>query len=104
MESAGWQVLVVRVPLDEDYERGVRNLQALQAWLADNHRPVTLFRADGKPRSEAVCFAVPAGMSDKALAWRTFCNGLGLTAGMAQWRVAPYRPAAHEPPFAMELE
>jgi hypothetical protein len=102
MESAGWQVLVVRVPLGEDYELGVRKLQALEAWLADNHRPVTLFRADGRPRSEAVCLAVPAGMPDKALAWRTFCNELGLAAGMAQWRIAPYRPAAHELPLGPE--
>jgi len=104
MESAGWQVLVVRVPLDPDYEAGVRKLQALQEWLAQNHKPVTLFRANGTPRSEVVCLAVPVEAADKALAWRAFCNELGLAAGMVQWRTAPYRPIALEPPFKMEFD
>ena len=104
MESAGWQILVVRVPLAADYEAGVRKLQAMQDWLAEHHRPVTLFRSDGRPRSEMVCIAVPAEMPDKALAWRALCKDLGVASGLVQWRSAPYRPIAHEPPFTMELD
>lgn len=104
MESAGWQILVVRVPLQADYESGVRKLQAMQEWLARNHKPVTLFRSDGRPRSEVVCIAVPVEMPEKALAWRALCKDLGVASGLVQWRAAPYRPVQHEPPFSMELD
>ncbi|MGD9915526.1 MAG: hypothetical protein AB7S80_15720 [Rhizobiaceae bacterium] len=104
MSDAGWQILVVRVPLAPDYEDGVRKLRALQQWLARHHRPIALFRADGRPRSEAVCLAVPADEPDKALAWRAFCNEIGVAAGMVQWRAAPYRPPPLEPPFRMHLD
>ena len=93
----------MRVALDADYEDGVRKLRALEAWLARNHRPVALFRADGRPRSETVCLAVPADLPEKALAWRSFCGDLGVAAGMVQWRTAPYAPARPQPPFSMDF-
>ncbi|MGE0503355.1 MAG: hypothetical protein AB7I79_21935 [Rhizobiaceae bacterium] len=104
MDEAGWQNVVVRVPLMPDYEAGVRKLRALERWLADNHRPVALFRADGRPRGEVVCLAVPAERPERVLAWRSFCGDLGVSAGMVQWRTAPYRTLPPEPPFSMGLD
>jgi hypothetical protein len=100
----GWQLVVVRVGLDTDFEDAVRKLRILEKWLAENHRPHALFNADGRPRSDAVCLAVPAARSDKALAWRSLCNELGLAAQMVQWRAAPHRPPSGELPFEMSLD
>jgi hypothetical protein len=100
----GWQLVVVRVGLDTDFEDAVRKLRILEQWLAENHRPHALFNADGRPRSDAVCLAVPVARADKALAWRSLCNELGLAAHMVQWRAAPYRPQMPEAPFNMSLD
>jgi hypothetical protein len=100
----GWQLVVVRVDLDSDFADAVRKLRVLEHWLAENHRPHALFNADGRPRSDAVCLAVPAARADKALAWRSLCNELGLAHQMVQWRAAPYRPQLPERPFEMSLD
>ena len=104
MDRAEWQNLVVQVPLQADYEAGVRTLRAMERWLATHHTPVALFRADGRPRSNVVCLAVPADLPEKALAFRTFCGELGVASGMVQWRTAAYRPMPVRPPFTMDLD
>lgn len=103
-EHPGWRNMVVRVPLASDYENGVRKLRALEHWLAEHHRPVALFRADGLPRSDVVCLAVPDDRPDKALAWRAFCGELGVGRGMVQWRTAAVPAGASAPPFRMEFD
>ncbi|MBX3578411.1 MAG: hypothetical protein KF723_14500 [Rhizobiaceae bacterium] len=96
--------MVVRVPLASDYEGGLRTLRALEHWLAEHHRPVALFRADGRPRSDVVCVAVPEDRPEQALAWRTFCGELGVARGMVQWRTAALPPVPSEPPFSMDFD
>ncbi len=83
----------------------MRKLQALQQWLAQNHKPVTLFRADGRPRSEIVCLAVPVEDADKALAWRA--PSATSSASPPAWCSGAPRPtgrSALEPPFKMEFD
>jgi hypothetical protein len=92
-QSEGWQIIVVRVPDAASQAGARRKLEAMERWLAEHHRPVALFNADGRPRSETVCLALPLEQSDRALAWRTFCGEIGLAGHMVQWRAAPYRPA-----------
>lgn len=82
-----WLAIAVRVKLGEG-DRDIRRMRALERWLAHNHTPRALFNPDGRPRSEVVCLAVPAGQSEKALAFRAFCGGLGLAGSLVQWRIA----------------
>lgn len=91
--APGWRNLVVRVPLRPDYEAGVRKLRALERWLADNHRPVALFGADGRPRGEVVCLALPADRPESALEWRGLCGDLGVAHSLVQWNTAAWPPA-----------
>jgi hypothetical protein len=89
MGSAGWHALVVRVGFDAGYEDGVHKLRTMEAWLARHHRPLALFRPDGRPRSSVVCLAVPVEQGETALAWRGLCRELGLADALVQWRIAP---------------
>ncbi len=90
--SKGWHTLVVTVPLKPDRDAGLAKLRLLERWLAENHKPVPLFRPDGQPRTTTVCVAVPVENAAKALAWRSFCAQLGLSGSMVQWHVAAWRP------------
>jgi hypothetical protein len=89
--SAGWHTIVVRVPMAPEREAGLRTLRRMERWLAEHHRPMPLFHADGQPRSEAVCVAIPVENAGKALAFRSFCSELGLSGSMVQWRVTAWR-------------
>lgn len=78
-----WRHFYVRVGLAldraaPDYRRGVDKLKRLEAWLAAHHHPVALFDAHGRPKSEAVSVFFDRGDAEKALAYRAFCNELGL--------------------------
>jgi hypothetical protein len=103
-ERPGWRTMVVRVPLCDDYEGGIRTLRALEGWLAEHHRQTALFRADGRPRSDVVCLAVPEDEPEKAFAWRTFCGTLGVADGMVQWRTSGELPMPPVPPFTLDLD
>lgn len=80
---AVWRHYYVRVALApdleaSDYRRGLDKLRRLEAWLAAHHRPIALFDARGRPKSEAVSVFFERDDAAKALAYRSFCNELGL--------------------------
>ncbi len=81
--AAAWRPYSVRAPLAPDreapaYRRGLDTLRRIEAWLAANHRPIALFDAHGRPKSEAVSVFFDRAEATKALAYRAFCNELGL--------------------------
>lgn len=79
-----WRHYYVRVRLDPDrqareYQIAVATLRRLEAWLAAHHRPIALFAADGRPKGETVSVFFERTEPEKALAYRAFCNELGLS-------------------------
>jgi hypothetical protein len=81
--AAAWRHYYLRVALAPDpgaanYRRGIETLRRIEAWLATNHRPIALFDAHGRPKSEAVSVFFERADAVKALAYRAFCNELGL--------------------------
>lgn len=100
---AEWRHFYVRVGLALDhatpgYRRAIEKLRQLEAWLAANHRPVALFDAHGRPKSEAVSVFFERGEAEKALAYRAFCNELGLAETLLSGRVVHRRCPRTTPP------
>ncbi len=100
---AAWRHYYVRVALTPnrdapDYRQGLETLRRIEAWLATNHRPIALFDAHGRPKSEAVSVFFERADAAKALAYRTFCNELGLTSSMLSNLVVHVRCPRTTPP------
>lgn len=99
----GWQHAVVRIPLgvrgrDRHHAEGVRILRRLEAWLAENHRPLALFDRYDRPKSETVSVMFPAKNASTVLAFRGFLAELGLSGSLLQTRVHPNRCLRTTPP------
>lgn len=91
-DRKSWLNYVVRVALgprvqSEEFRRGVTKLKRIETWLQKNHLPMTLTDEFGQPRSETVTVFFDAAESAKALAFRGFCNELGLASTMISQRV-----------------
>jgi hypothetical protein len=87
-----WLHYFVRVPLGPDassdaYRVGVLVLRQLEGWLADHHRPHQLFDRHGRPKTTLVSVFFSENERQTALAYRIFCNELGLSHGLQQSRV-----------------
>ncbi len=98
-----WRHYYVRVALAPDrhtqeYRAAVEKLRRLEAWLAAHHRPIALFDAHGLPKGEAVSVFFDLGEAAKALAYRSFCNELGLAETLLSGRVVHIPCARTTPP------
>ena len=102
--AAAWRHYYVRVtlapdPEAPDYRHGLDTLRRLEAWLAENHRPIALFDARGRPKSEAVSVFFDRADAAKALAYRAFCNELGLAETLLSNLVIHVRCPRTTPPI-----
>lgn len=100
---AAWRHYYVRVALAPDreapdYRHGLDTLRRLEAWLATHHRPIALFDAQGRPKSEAVSVFFDRAEAAKALAYRAFCNELGLADTLLSGLVVHVRCPRTTPP------
>jgi hypothetical protein len=93
----GWLLVTVGLPPAgpdggrNDQVRGLL-LQVLQEWLAARHRvPALLPGARGRRNSDAITVGFRFDEAETALAFRGFCQGLGVIPSLAQSRVRPNR-------------
>ncbi len=87
-----WLQYFVRIELgqeisSEQYQLGLMLLRQLEAWLKDHHRPRQLFDRYGRPKSQMVSVFFSEGELQTALAYRIFCNELGLSHALQQSRI-----------------
>lgn len=82
--------LTIRLGNDADsdeYRTGILVLRQIEAWLKDNHQPRSLFDRRGQPKSDFVSVAFAQDELDKAMAYRVFCNELGLGSALRHSRI-----------------
>ena len=99
-----WLLYCVQVPLGPDatsdaYRLGVAVLRRLEAWLADHHRPRQLFDRHGRPKSPLVSVFFSEAELQTAMAYRIFCNELGLSQALQQSRIRHNRCPRTTPIF-----
>ncbi|HEY5208211.1 MAG TPA: hypothetical protein VIJ42_02080 [Stellaceae bacterium] len=93
--SAGprwWLQYLVRIPVgpetrSEEYQFGLMILRQIETWLRDNHAPRALFDPHGRPKTPLVSVSFDETELEKALAYRIFCNELGLSNSLRQSRI-----------------
>jgi hypothetical protein len=81
-----WIPLGTEVSSDE-YRVGVLVLRQIENWLRDHHAPRALFDSYGRPKGPLVSVSFDLTELEKALAYRVFCNQLGLSQGLRQTRI-----------------
>jgi|SRR5579863_535367 len=81
-----WIPLGAEVSSDE-YRVGVLVLRQIENWLRDHHAPRALFDSYGRPKGQLVSVSFDLTQLEKALAYRVFCNQLGLSHGLRQTRI-----------------
>ena len=93
--SQGWLLITVGLPAADraggrdDRVRGLL-LHVLEEWLAAHHRVPALLPGTGKRRNtDAVTVGFRDDEAETALAFRTFCHGLGVVPRLTQSRVQP---------------
>lgn len=87
-----WLQYLLWVPLGaesscDEYRIGVLVLRQIEAWLRDHHAPRALFDAQGRPKGQLVSVSFDQSELEKALAYRMFCNELGLSHSLRQTRI-----------------
>ena len=99
----GWLYYFLRLPagrnpLADQYREAVRLRRALEGWLAENHVPRPLLDRSGRPLGELVSVVFRHDQPERVLAFRMFCNQLGLAEAMDHFRVVPGRCPRTTPP------
>jgi hypothetical protein len=87
-----WLQFLVRIPLGpetlcEEHRIGVLALRQIEGWLRENHRPRSLFDPHGRPKAELVSVSFDESQLEQAMAYRVFCNELGLSHSLRQSRI-----------------
>jgi hypothetical protein len=87
-----WLQYLLWVPLgaeasSDEYRVGVLALRRIENWLRDHHAPRALFDLYGRPKGQLVSVSFDQTELEKALAYRVFCNGLGLSHSLRQSRI-----------------
>ena len=87
-----WLQYLLWVPLgaetaSDEYRIGVMVLRQIETWLRDHHAPRALFDAHGRPKGQLVSVSFDQSELEKALAYRIFCNELGLSHSLRQTRI-----------------
>ena len=105
-----WLLITVALPSADnhggfdDRKRGLL-LHVLEAWLTDNHRvPALLPGTRNRRNSDAVTVGFRQDEAEIALAFRKFCNGLGIGNSLSQSRVFPNHCARTTPRQRSPLE
>lgn len=87
-----WLNYVVRVALGPnrysvEFRDGLAKLRHIEAWLHENHLPLSLTDIYGQPRSEMVTVFFDASDAAKALAFRGLCGELGIVSSLKSQQV-----------------
>jgi hypothetical protein len=87
-----WLQYLVWIPLgtereSDEYRIGILTLRQIETWLRDHHAPRALFDASGRPKGQLVSVSFDRSELGKALAYRIFCNELGLSHTLRQCRI-----------------
>jgi hypothetical protein len=87
-----WLQYLLWVPLgaetsSDEYRIGILVLHRIENWLRDHHAPRALFDSYGKPKGQLVSVSFDQTELEKALAYRFFCNELGLSHSLRQTRI-----------------
>ncbi len=105
MNRREWIQTVVRISFGRyafsaEYLEGVRTLKQIELWLQENqlHRP--MFDAYGFPRfpSGNITVTFRAAEAEKTMAYRVFCNTLGLGRSLSQYRIVQRADSRTTPP------
>lgn len=101
----GWLYYFLRLPsgrnpLTGQYREAVRLRRALERWLAEHHVPRPLLDRGGRPLGELVSVVFRQDQPDRVLAFRMFCNQLGVAEAMDHFRVVPGRCPRTTPPVS----
>jgi hypothetical protein len=99
-----WLQYLVRIPLgaetlSEEYRIGIVALRQIETWLRDHHAPRALFDSQGRPKAPLVSVSFDETEREKALAYRIFCNELGLSHSLRQSRIVHNACARTTPRF-----
>jgi len=99
----GWLYYVLRLPhgrnpLTDQYREAVRLRRALEGWLLAHHVGRPLLDRGGRPLSELVSVVFRQDQAERVLAFRMFCNSLGVAEAMDHFRVVPTRCRRTTPP------
>ncbi len=102
-QPEGWLYYFLRLPpgrnpLTGQYREAVRLRRALEGWLAEHHVPRPLLDRGGRPLGELVSVVFRQDQPDRVLAFRMFCNRLGVAEAMDHFRVVPGRCPRTTPP------
>lgn len=89
-----WVQTIVRISFgrhvfSREYTEGVRILRKIERWLHANHLPRAMFDAHGFPKFPGgnVTVTFRANEPEKALAYRVFCNEIGIGGTLDQYRL-----------------
>jgi hypothetical protein len=100
-----WIQTIVRVSFGRyafsaEYLEGVRTLKKIETWLAENHLERPMFDAYGFPRfpSGNISVTFGAAEAEKTMAYRVFCNTLGLGPSLSQYRIVLLADSRTTPP------
>jgi hypothetical protein len=100
-----WVQTVVRVEFgpyaySEQYVDGVKTLRKLENWFRENQYHRSMFDAWGYPKypSGIITVTFPVSQAEKALAFRVFCNTLGLGRTLSQYRIEQRLNSRTTPP------
>jgi hypothetical protein len=105
MIRRAWIQTVVRISFGKyafsaEYIEGVRTLKKIEAWLYENQLPRPMFDAYGFPRfpSGNITVTFGAAEAEKTMAYRVFCNTLGLGRTLSQYRIVQLADTRTTPP------
>lgn len=107
MLTREWVQTVVRVSFghyafSKEYREGVKTLKKIEVWLRENQFYRTMFDEWGFPKypSGNITVTFPVSQSHKALAFRVFCNEIGLGRTLMQYRIVQPPDSRTTPPEA----
>jgi len=85
MQKIEWLQFIVRIsfgphPWSREFHDGVELLRKIEGWLRENHVPYAMFDEWGFPKFPAghVPVTFKSNEAEKAMAYRVFCNEIGL--------------------------
>lgn len=101
MKRTEWLQCIVNIsfgshPFSREYQEGVELLKKIEEWLRSNHFAYSMFDAWGFPKFPGgnVPVTFSADDAEKAMAYRVFCNELGLGSNLHMTRIViPEHPS-----------
>jgi len=106
-QKSEWLQFIVHIsfgphPWSREYDEGVALLRKIEDWLRENHIGYAMFDAWGYPKFPAghVPVTFRSDDAEKAMAYRVFCNEIGLGHTMMMIRIVNMPEPRLTPPPA----